>query len=222
MIGGEFVGINVLVVEDDDILRQAVKELLERWGITVHAVHDLEQAEALIRDHGFVPRLVVCDYRLRSGMHGTDVVLGIRNLLGQAVPSINRHRRYRPQADRPDPRSAAFPVLIKPVSPPRLAGADAQPGLRVRSGTARRTPAAATPPDRGRRRDGPRRVDSDRQHAALDRSLRRRRHRVRQRRSCWQSRRSMPPAAFSAAGCGRSMSTPAGRPPTRWSAPPAS
>jgi signal transduction histidine kinase len=119
MIGGEFVGINVLVVEDDDILRQAVKELLERWGIAVHAVHDLEQAEALIRDHGFVPRLVVCDYRLRSGIDGTDVVLGIRNLLGQAVPSIIVTADTDPKLIA-QIRERGFPVLIKPVSPPRL------------------------------------------------------------------------------------------------------
>jgi signal transduction histidine kinase/CheY-like chemotaxis protein len=119
MIGGEFAGISVLVVEDDDILRQAVKELLERWGIAVHAVHDLEQAQALIQEHGFRPRLVITDYRLRSGVNGTEVVQGLRALLEQPqLPCVIV------TADT-DPKVIAqikerFPVLIKPVSPPRL------------------------------------------------------------------------------------------------------
>lgn len=119
MIGGEFAGIEVLVVEDDDILRQAVKGLLERWGIAVHAVHDLEEAQALIRDAGFEPRLVIADYRLRSGVHGTDVVQGIRTLLGRPVPCIIVTADTDPKLIA-DIKERGFPVLIKPVSPPRL------------------------------------------------------------------------------------------------------
>ena len=132
----------------------------------MHAVHDLEQAEALIRDHGFVPRLVVCDYRLRSGMHGTDVVLGHRNLLGQAVPSIIVTADTDPKLIA-QIRERGFPVLIKPVSPPRLRVLMHNPGLRARAG----------PPGGDRAPDpmvqGDRRIDSDRQHAAADRPVRR-------------------------------------------------
>jgi CheY-like chemotaxis protein len=119
MIGGEFAGINVLVVEDDDILRQAVKELLERWGIAVHAVHDLEQAQALIREHGFRPRLVITDYRLRSGVNGTEVVEGLRALLEEPVPCVIVTADTDPKLIARI-KEGGFPVLIKPVSPPRL------------------------------------------------------------------------------------------------------
>jgi len=92
---------------------------LERWGIVVHAVHDLEQAESLILDHCFVPRLVIADYRLRSGMHGTDVVLGVRRLLRQDVASIIVTADTDPKVIA-QIKQLGFPVLIKPVSPPRL------------------------------------------------------------------------------------------------------
>jgi signal transduction histidine kinase/CheY-like chemotaxis protein len=118
MIGGEFAGLPILIVEDDEVLRQATKDLLERWGITVHAATDEEEAHEFLRNSGLRPRLVIADYSLR-GQHGTDVVNSIRAFLGEKLPSIIV------TADT-DPaligriKSEGFPVLIKPVSPPRL------------------------------------------------------------------------------------------------------
>ncbi|MFO1349329.1 MAG: ATP-binding protein [Gammaproteobacteria bacterium] len=118
MIGGEFAGIPVLLIEDDGVLRQAAKDLLERWGLIVHALSSYEEAKELIAVGGLQPGLIISDYSLR-GQHGTDVVTHIRALLGQDVPCIIV------TADT-DPRlierlkAQSFPVLIKPVSPPRL------------------------------------------------------------------------------------------------------
>jgi DNA-binding NtrC family response regulator len=62
--------------------------------------------------------LIISDYSLR-GQHGTDVVLGIRGLVGEEVPSIIVTADTDPGLiDKI--RSERFPILIKPVSPPRL------------------------------------------------------------------------------------------------------
>ncbi|MGD9713755.1 MAG: hybrid sensor histidine kinase/response regulator [Thermomicrobiales bacterium] len=118
MVGGEFAGKNALLIEDDAVLRQATKDLLERWGIIVHAVSGLEEANELIETTGYRPQIILSDYSLR-GQHGTAVVRQIRDLTGTNVPCIIITADTDPSLIEAI-RAQSFPVLIKPVSPPRL------------------------------------------------------------------------------------------------------
>ncbi|CAN5169623.1 hypothetical protein BH10PSE7_BH10PSE7_10700 [soil metagenome] len=118
MIGGEFVGKNALLIEDDAVLRQAAKDLLERWGISVTAVSGFEEARALIEATGQKPHIILSDFSLR-GQQGTAVVTQIRELIGYDVPSIIMTADTDPVLIERI-KKESFPVLIKPVSPPRL------------------------------------------------------------------------------------------------------
>lgn len=118
MIGGEFAGLPVLLVEDDEVLRRATQALLERWGIVVHSVSGEAQAQELIAAQGLRPRLILADYSLRD-QQGTMVVRNIWDLLGGRVPTIIVTADNEPGLIRRI-KAAGFPVLIKPVSPPRL------------------------------------------------------------------------------------------------------
>lgn len=117
-IGGEFMGIPVLLIEDDDTLRQATRDLLERWGILVHAAGSKEDACRLIEDEKLKPRLIIADYSLR-GEHGTSVIQTIRDRLMEPVPGVVVTADTDPQVIDAI-KDAGFPILIKPVSPPRL------------------------------------------------------------------------------------------------------
>lgn len=117
-IGGEFLGIRVLLIEDDDTLRQATKGLLERWGIAVYAAYSKDDACRLIKDESLQPQLIVADYSLR-GDHGTDVIATIRESFKKPIPGIVVTADTDPDVIERIKRDG-FPVLIKPVSPPRL------------------------------------------------------------------------------------------------------
>ena len=117
-IGGEFIDRSILLVEDDDSLREAARDLLERWGIDVHVASNLEKAKALVSEIGKVPHLIISDYSLR-GDRGTDVVDAIRAHVGVHVPAIIMTADTDP-ALMESLAQRSFPVLVKPVSPPRL------------------------------------------------------------------------------------------------------
>ncbi|MGE0240793.1 MAG: hybrid sensor histidine kinase/response regulator [Parvibaculaceae bacterium] len=117
-IGGEFAGVAVLLIEDDEALRIATTELLERWGIVVHAIHDEAQARALFARDALNPKLIIADYSLRD-QHGTDVVRNVSSLLGRRIPSIIVTADTDPLLIQRI-KAEGFPVLIKPVNPPRL------------------------------------------------------------------------------------------------------
>ncbi|MGE0009096.1 MAG: ATP-binding protein, partial [Parvibaculaceae bacterium] len=117
-VGGEFAGISVLLIEDDEVLRQAMKELLERWGLKVRAVSCEEEAHRHLAGGSQPPQLIIADYSLR-GQIGTTVVGNIRKLLGREIPAVIVTADIDPKVVA-DIAESGLPVLIKPVSPPRL------------------------------------------------------------------------------------------------------
>lgn len=118
-IGGEFVNLSILVLEDDEILRDAMTELLERWGIKVEAFGAFDDLAGRLRETDFRPDLIITDYRLQGGLKGDEMVRDLRAKLKLDAPAIVVTADTDPKLIE-GIRGDGFPVLIKPVSPPRL------------------------------------------------------------------------------------------------------
>ncbi len=67
----------ILIIEDEEVIRQAVKRLLERHGYHVEAAESLEDAESNHDLNGF--RLIITDVRL-PGAPGTDVLKKVNDV----------------------------------------------------------------------------------------------------------------------------------------------
>ncbi|MEZ5665979.1 MAG: ATP-binding protein [Alphaproteobacteria bacterium] len=118
-IGGEFMGLSALVLEDDENLRAALTELLERWGIVVASLSAFGDIAAQFDKLEAAPDFIITDYRLRGGVEGTQVVHQLRARMGTDCPAIVVTADTNPKLIR-SIREDGFPVLIKPVSPPSL------------------------------------------------------------------------------------------------------
>lgn len=118
-IGGEFSGLTTLVMEDDDILREALVSLLERWGINVVVFDQYENLQPSIAALEHEPDLIISDYRLQGTIQGTDLVVEINDTLQKPCPAIVVTADTNPELIS-GIRHQGFPVLIKPVSPPSL------------------------------------------------------------------------------------------------------
>nr|WP_309402207.1 ATP-binding protein [Aminobacter niigataensis]WMD00147.1 ATP-binding protein [Aminobacter niigataensis] len=118
-IGGEFRGMGILLVDDDEMLRTTMQQLLERWGANVVTTAEADKAAELLARGDWHPDIILADYRLPRGRNGTEVIKEIRALTKSEIPGIIL------TADT-DPviiariRNSGLPVLIKPISPPRL------------------------------------------------------------------------------------------------------
>lgn len=62
-------GIRILVVDDEEAIRDATREYLTALGYQVDAAQEREEAEALLTTHDY--QLVICDLRL-TGVHGKE------------------------------------------------------------------------------------------------------------------------------------------------------
>jgi signal transduction histidine kinase/CheY-like chemotaxis protein len=121
-IGGEFLGVKVLLVEDNELLRRAVCTMLERWGVEVFQACDRKEALEVFHRLLIKPDLALVDYRLPDGVSGERVLDDLRALGNHELPGIIA------TADN-DPeiivrlRKERIPVLVKPINPSRLRSA---------------------------------------------------------------------------------------------------
>jgi DNA-binding NtrC family response regulator len=75
-------GRRVLVVDDDDAIRETIERNLARWGYSVAVASSAE--EGLSKVHGFDPGLVITDVRM-SGMSGLELLAKLR----ESAPDID-------------------------------------------------------------------------------------------------------------------------------------
>ena len=108
----------VLVIEDDDMVRQALVGLLQSWGMTVAEASDLQGAQGLI-EQGLVPGLIISDYRLNETLNGILVVARLRQQLACAVPACLISGDIDP-ALMQAAQQAQLTLLHKPVRPAKL------------------------------------------------------------------------------------------------------
>lgn len=78
---------SVLLVEDEEAVRGAMRMLLRVEGYQVHEAASLEQALAAIEQYGAVD-IVVTDYHLGAGQNGSHVIRMLRERLGAALPAV--------------------------------------------------------------------------------------------------------------------------------------
>jgi CheY-like chemotaxis protein len=108
----------VLVVDDDAAIRDAMQRLLETWGHAVLLAASLEEALAQARSHPSID-LVLSDHRLGRGATGLEVVDAVRAALGREVAAAIVTGDTSP-ATLQAIGSRALPMLHKPLDEQRL------------------------------------------------------------------------------------------------------
>lgn len=118
LVPGSFSGQRVLVIEDDADVREALRGLLESWGLTVLEAGGAGQA---LRTAGTdsPPDLVISDYRLSAGENGIDTIASLRRAWNACPRALLISGDIAPESVAAMSASG-LPVLHKPVHPARL------------------------------------------------------------------------------------------------------
>ncbi len=111
-------GLHVMVIDDDDLAREAIVMLLNMWGYTVTAARSALHARELVQK-GVRPALVLSDYRLGESGDGFQAIAGVRALLDEDIPAClisgDTDATLVQQA-----QSRGLTLLLKPVRPAKL------------------------------------------------------------------------------------------------------
>lgn len=112
----------VLVVDDEIAIQDAMKRLLRSWGLANITAGSCNEMLEHIADCPSRPDLIVCDYRLREGERGTDVIQRLQAEYNEDIPGILITGDTAPDRLR-EAEESGFVLLHKPVSNGRLRAA---------------------------------------------------------------------------------------------------
>jgi CheY-like chemotaxis protein len=111
-------GMRVLLIEDDELGRAALKGLLQSWGC---GVIEASTTSAAIEHWNpqQLPDFILTDYRLRGARNGVDTVRQLRALAGHDIPAcvISGDTAEEVKARI---QAAGLVLLQKPVKPAKL------------------------------------------------------------------------------------------------------
>jgi signal transduction histidine kinase/CheY-like chemotaxis protein len=123
----------VLVVDDDPMVLEAMRGLLERWGYRAITGASHEAIEALIAAAP-KPDLIIADFHLSGGRTGMETIAHVRAAFGTQIPAFLVSGDTSPERLQ-QARAQGYTLLHKPVSPMTLRS------LAVKLGGARRDDA---------------------------------------------------------------------------------
>ncbi len=78
----------VAVLEDETMVREALQIVLEAWGYQVVAAATPAALQRALLDRRCAPEIVIADYRLGSGLTGTEAIAQLRSSLCAEMPAI--------------------------------------------------------------------------------------------------------------------------------------
>ncbi len=111
--------ISVLLIEDDAMVLNATRQLLESWECNVICAKLAQEAEHLMLDPQNIPDIIIADYRLPGSVNGVQAIKNIAAKLGYSIPAFI----ITGEADTSEVRKIAdhgYHVLSKPVHPAKL------------------------------------------------------------------------------------------------------
>lgn len=115
----DITGLNVLLVEDDELILTTMRDLLGKWGCNVFAAASLDSAMNHLGSLVSRLDLVIADYRLRNNTTGIQVVDTLESVLKRKIPAIIVTGDTSPRILQAILQSGRY-VLHKPVAPQKL------------------------------------------------------------------------------------------------------
>lgn len=114
-----FDGARVLVIDNDQVVQEAMRTLLERWSCQIRLAGGLQDIAALMSDATGRPDIVLADYHLDFGDSGLTAVQSLRAFYGAGLPAIIITADHS-DAIADEVRLADGELLRKPVRPAEL------------------------------------------------------------------------------------------------------
>lgn len=112
-------GAAVVLIENDEQVREATVRLLNNWQCRTLAVSRLGALQPLLAELGRAPDIILADYHLDDGMIGLDAIKALRDRFGPNIPAVVV-TGDRSQSVAADVTAARCELLHKPTKPAEL------------------------------------------------------------------------------------------------------
>jgi signal transduction histidine kinase/CheY-like chemotaxis protein len=112
-------GKRIIVIDDDALVLDGMRGILQNWGCQVEIATSGDAALAALAQNGVPPDLIISDSRLADGQTGIDAIHRLRQATGAPIPAFVITGDTAPERLR-EARANGFHLLHKPVSPMAL------------------------------------------------------------------------------------------------------
>jgi signal transduction histidine kinase/CheY-like chemotaxis protein len=112
-------GKRVIVIDDDALVLEGMRGILESWGCQVDTAASGDAALAALEHGGRAPDLIISDARLADGETGIEAIERLRTAARSPIPAFVITGDTAPERLR-EASAAGFHLLQKPVSPMTL------------------------------------------------------------------------------------------------------
>ena len=110
----EFIGLPVLLVDNEAIMLKAIQSQLREWGCEVLAVKDEQSLTISLAKQNFIPSIIISDYHLDNDQNGVDLIQKALSKQAWQVPCIICSADPSEQV-REHTNSAQFYFMRKPI-----------------------------------------------------------------------------------------------------------
>ncbi|WP_245409945.1 hybrid sensor histidine kinase/response regulator [Pararhizobium haloflavum] len=117
--GNSLFGTNVILVENDRAVMEAMLTLLESWHCSVRMASNASDAISFLADADWRPDIVIADQHLDEGDLGSDTIEHIRYYLRRPVPALIVTADPSPKLVERC-RAIDVEVMLKPLKPAQL------------------------------------------------------------------------------------------------------
>jgi DNA-binding NtrC family response regulator len=113
----------VLIIDDEENIREGLARILELWGYQVITAPDLDSAKLQLDENverdNCQPDVIISDYRLRENRTGVEAIKAIHEKYNAEIPALLITGDVL-QDRLIDMKKSNFQVLFKPVAPMKL------------------------------------------------------------------------------------------------------
>ena len=106
----------IVVIDDDALVLDSMRGLLQSWGCNVVTADSSTAALARLEELGQAPDVVISDYRLAGGKSGIEAIESLRRAHGRLIPAFLISGDTAPERLR-DASASGFVLLHKPAPP---------------------------------------------------------------------------------------------------------
>ncbi|GAB1258717.1 sensor histidine kinase [Aurantivibrio plasticivorans] len=112
-------GIRVMIVDDEETIREGAESLLASWGCEANAFSDADSALGYLASGGQAPDIILADYRLQNDKTGVQAINDIVRIIGSPIPAAIITGDTAPDRIR-EAESSGYLLLHKPLQPMQL------------------------------------------------------------------------------------------------------
>jgi signal transduction histidine kinase len=109
----------VLIIDDEESIREGLTCMLELWGYQVIAAVDTAVAMHQLQENNKSPDVIISDYRLKENRTGIDAIKALHEKYGKDIPALLITGDMM-QERLIEIKDSGLPVLFKPVPAMKL------------------------------------------------------------------------------------------------------